>query len=180
MSRLAAVLFLLVTTATTPAQQLGVIKDTEAYAIYSEVVPRAWSADSPAEVVLQRETTVDAICEIGGLPDLEWNAAKDDLREQNAQPRLLQPLLSLGAPYRFISRSQIEADDARLALKYPGILQERPESIQFVAVSAVGFNSARTKAIVYVRGRRSGSVHFLERQNGRWVRPTIGSCRWIA
>ena len=68
-----------------------------------------------------------------------------------------------------VPRAEIEADDARLALKYPGMWQRRPESMEYAAVSVVGFNPAKTKAMVYVRLRSSGRVQSMERREGGWV-----------
>ena len=78
-------------------------------------------------------------------------------------------------------RAEIEADDARLVLKYPGMWQRRPESMEYVAVSVVGFNPVKTKAMVYVRLRSRGRVHLMERRDGRWVDDARRrSCSWIA
>ena len=162
------------------AQQIYAIVDPEAYRILSDLIPRAWGTTS-GELVLQGETTIELKCTAGVLPeDPDWGTAVRDFREQNARTRLLlEPMLSIEVPHRLIERSEIEADDARLALKYPGMWQRRPESMDFVAVSAVGFNAAKTRAIVYVRGRDSGAMKFLERQEGKWVRSSRG-CGWAA
>lgn len=163
------------------AQRLDPIDAPEVYSLLSGLLPAAWESVSGGELVLQRETTLDSMCEGSGAPmDVEWTSARDDFRAQNARPRLLQPSFSMRVPYRLIARSDIEADDARLALKYPGLWQRRPESIEFVAVSAVGFDAAKTKAIVYVRSRSRGAVNFVERQGGEWARASNGGCAWVA
>ena len=166
------------------AQQNDPIVDSEAYRILSDLIPRAWAwGTTSGELVLQRETTMELKCTAGVLPeDPDWGTAVRDFREQNARTRLLlEPMLLISIPHRLISRSEIEADDARLALKYPGLWQRRPESMEFVAVSAVGFNVSKTRAIVYVRTRSFGSMRFLERQEGKWVRSLSRSgCGWAA
>jgi hypothetical protein len=59
--------------------------------------------------------------------------------------------------------------------------QRRPESMEYAAVSAVGFNPAKTKAIVYVRLRMSGSIHSMELLEGKWVPAKHrNGCMWIA
>jgi hypothetical protein len=163
------------------ARQPDEIVDPEAYAIYAWLLAPTQIARAGGVLLLQRETTLDGLCNVEqSSTDPAWKAALDDFREANARPRLLPQMLSQSTPYRFIARSEIEADDARLALKYPGRWQRRPESIEFVAVSAVGFNPGRTKALVYVRHRSRGTVLFLERDAGAWVRSPVGSCGWIA
>jgi hypothetical protein len=72
------------------------------------------------------------------------------------------------------------ADDACLALKYPGIWQRRPESMEYAAVSAVGFNDAKTKAIFYVRSRQSGNISAHEFREGIWVAAKRSSCGFAA
>jgi hypothetical protein len=85
-------------------------------------------------------------------------------------------------PYRLISRADILADDARLARKYPGQWQRTPGSLEYAAVSAVGFNAARTKALVYMRLRMSGDLLRMELKEGRWVAaqgPHAGGARKV-
>ena len=49
------------------------------------------------------------------------------------------------------------------------------------SVSAVGFNAAKTKALVYIRLRGSGQIHLMERRDGQWVGFKGGQrCGWIA
>lgn len=89
-------------------------------------------------------------------------------------------MLPVDIPYRLIPRAEIVADDARLALKYPGQWQRRPESIEYAAVSAVGFNATKTKAIVYVRLRSNGGLYWIEKRRGKWDSTPRGGCTWIA
>jgi hypothetical protein len=79
-----------------------------------------------------------------------------------------------------VPRALILADDARLEMKYPGMWQHRPGSLEYAAVSAVGFNAARTKALVYVRLRMSGDILPMELRNGKWVKAQVGVCGWVA
>jgi hypothetical protein len=67
-----------------------------------------------------------------------------------------------------------------LAIKYPGPWQRRPEAVEYAAVSAVGFNSMKTKAIVYVRLRSSGNFYFMEKRAGKWTNAPHAGCGWIA
>jgi hypothetical protein len=67
---------------------------------------------------------------------------------------------------------------ARLAVKYPRVWMHRPESIEYAAVSAVGFNADKTKAVVYVRFRRQGLLYILQKRDGTWISAFSG-CGWI-
>jgi hypothetical protein len=103
----------------------------------------------------------------------EWAEVASSFRRENARVRLLQPALPIDLPYRLVPREEILADDARVAAKYPGLSNApRPGSLQYVAVSAVGFNAARTKALVYGRSRMSDfseALVMMELKQGKWV-----------
>jgi hypothetical protein len=146
------------------------IEDTDAYAIYAVVVPPIWQQRSSETMLLQRET-IAPYPGCGSLADgdPDWEAVENSLRQENIRVRALQPLLPIDIPYRLIPRAEIEADDARLAQKYPGRWQRRPESIEYAAVSAVGFNPSKTRAMVWVTDRnRVPRLLVLEVVAGEW------------
>jgi hypothetical protein len=114
-------------------------------------------------------------------PDPNWIAVQKNFLQENARRKLLPQALPFNEPYRLIALSEIEETDARLALKYPGVYNERPESPPYAAVSAVGFNSDKTKAMVYVRLRDRGMLQGLELRDGQWMTaPKSSGCVWIA
>jgi hypothetical protein len=157
------------------------VTDPDAYALYAVVVPREWARVSKGTVLLQQETETSSPCRsISENRDSEWDGVEKNFKTENAVVRLLQPILPVGTPYRLVPRAQVAADDARLAIKYPGIWLRRPESIEYAAVSAVGFNSMKTKALVYVRLRSSGQYVFMEKLAGHWIDASHGGCGWIA
>lgn len=162
------------------AQDPEMVTDPDAYVLYAQLLPPMWMTRSNGPLLIQRETEpmLDH-CQRMRLPTEEWRAVLANFHQENARVRWLQPTLSIGMPYRFISRAEIEADDARLEVKYPGTWMRRPESMEYAAVSAVGFNDAKTKAILYVRLRSQGDVYFMEKRDGLWVQPH-GGCGWIA
>jgi hypothetical protein len=156
------------------------VTDAASYAIYATLLEPLWSQRSTDPMVLQQETEPAAECELRTTHwDDEWKAIERAYRQANTGVRLLQPLLSTAIPYRLIAKGEIVADDARLARKYPGLWQRRPESMEFAAVSAVGFNKAKTKALVSFRLRDRGDLRRVELQGGVWVAVGDG-CGWIA
>jgi hypothetical protein len=53
--------------------------------------------------------------------------------------------------------------------------------MEYAAVSVVGFNSAKTKAMVYMRLRSNGGIHMMELREGKWLGSrSQGGCFWIA
>jgi hypothetical protein len=176
-----AVALVLSNVSTATSQEPQSVTDPEAYVLWGLLVPLVWN-NGIDPILLQRETeTVQRGCGDLKAPSRAWRSALDSFRRQNRRVQLLQPLLPKDVRYRFIARAEIEADDARLAIKYPGSWQRRPESLEFVAVSAIGFNGNKSKAILYVRRRSSGAFYFMEKRDGKWVdAPTVGLCAWIA
>jgi hypothetical protein len=162
-------------------QAPSALTDPDAYAIYAVLLPTAWKAVSKDVLVLQQETEAPRGCGDPHVAEPGWTAVEKNLAQENAVVRVLRPVLRLDIPYLLVPRAEILADDARLALKYPGMWQRRPGAMEYAAVSAVGFNKARTKAKVYVRLRSSGNTHAMELREGRWVQAVgAGVCGWIA
>jgi hypothetical protein len=151
-------------------QERPTATDPEAYVLYGLLVPFVWNKRTTDPIFLQRETeTVPYGCGHPMAPNSAWQSAVDSFHRQNERSQLLQPLFAKDFRYRFISRAEIEADDARLAIKYPGGWQRRPESLLFAAVSAVGFNGGKSKAVLYVRREDSGG-------STSWKNVTASGC----
>jgi hypothetical protein len=163
-----AVLPILAFGATIPPPPLAPIIDPEAYTVYHFVIPHVW-AEMRAELLIQRETESMNPGECSpNRKDPRWQEVVDDYHRQNVRPWAMRPLMNLPIAYRMITRAEVRADDERLALKYPGQWQVRPESLEYVAVSAVGFNADHTKAYVYVRTRSHGNWYHLGKSGGTW------------
>ena len=162
------------------------VADPDAYAVYAAVLPMAWAAVSKDTLLLQRETEdIAAVAKcLSSSPlaaaDPEWGGVAANFKQANASVRVLERTLPVDIPYRLIPRADIVADDARLAQKYPGVWERRPESMEYAAVSAVGFNPAKDKALVYVRLRSSGELYARELRERRWVVAKRNVCGWIA
>ena len=174
--------FVQATTSTSPVvpqEPLDATSEHEAYAIYAKVLPHLWAQrlagkESTNIMVLQQETdppstTIDSSCStvFSGQTD-EWADVLTDFKLQNSRVRVLQPALTMSVPYRLIHRADID---------HPGMWSPSREWPEYVAVSAVGFNRARTKAIVHVHLRGQGSIESLELKDGQWV--GLGECSWI-
>src|SRR5688500_9149741 len=111
--------------------------DSDAHAIYARLLQDAWSNRPKDTFLLQRETETMTPCRLTPPPDPAWVPVYEDFLKQNVRSRLLGSELKMNVPHRFIARADIEADDARLAIKYPGQWQRRPESLEYAAVSTV-------------------------------------------
>jgi len=148
----------------------------EAYEVYATELPRPW-VQLKGDVVLQQETERGIADPCGLLKNQtgEWADVAKDFEEQNARVWLLQRGLPEYFQYRLLRRRDIDAQDARVPGTYPG----RPGVAQYAAVSAVGFNHDRTKAMVYVHVRLEGSFTKLELTDGKW-QPVGETCKVVS
>ena len=166
-------------------QKLDLVADRDAHAIYAAVVPGTWALKfKEGPIVLQRETEDvatmmgHACSDMFPSPDPGWVEVEKHVRQENARRKVLPLALPISNPYLVIALAEIERIDAPVKLKYPHNYLERPEIHQHVAVSAVGFSSDRTKAMVYASLPDEGAWTRLERRNGKWI--THSFCKWIA
>ena len=162
---------------------LNATLERDAYAIYATLLPPLWeTSHGKGPMLLLRETERPTSCStfLAKLTG-EWADVAKNFDQENSRVRLLQRAVPMELPYRLTPRQEILTDDARLAVKYPGRWQRTPGSLECVAVSAVGFNSVRTKAIVYIRSRMSGDVLRMELIDGKWSQARDGeTCVWRA
>jgi hypothetical protein len=155
------------------------ITDPDAYAIYAALISEMWQSDKL--LFIAQETEGTPRCQPSRLVPGGWQVVEADFKRQNGSVWKVQAILPKTVHYFIVPRADIEADDARLALRYPGRWQQRPGSVSFAAVSAVGFNAERTRAMVNVRLRGSGGLFLMDYREDRWViSPTIWGCRWAA
>jgi hypothetical protein len=143
--------------------------DATSFAVYRAIL----DVNTTKPVLLQRETTMwpPPFNGCGGsfLAGLsgEWQEAARDFAQKNAHVWLLPAALPF--KYEFIRQAEIEAHDAPLREKYRGY-NGIPGAVEYAALSAVGFNAAKTKAIVYRRLHDGEDLNTLELLNGQWMR----------
>ena len=155
------------------------ITDRDAHAIHAALIAEMWQNDKL--LFIAQETEGTPRCQPSRPVPEGWYAVEADFKRQNARVWKVEAILPMTVRYFIVPRADIDADDARLALRYPGRWQERPGSVPFAAVSAVGFNPEKTRAMVYVRLRSSGGLFLMDYRDGRWaISPTIWGCRWLA
>ena len=176
-----AIALTLVQAATAPPQPLDPKTERDEAAVYAtlfqptELQPDPLKYEGLTEpIALQAETELPPDCGplLASLSG-EWAEVASNFKKKNTPARRLRAGLPIGVKYRLISRKEILAHDARLAAKDP-ITWNAPRrgSIRYIALSAVGFNAARTKALVYARFRTlhySFELRMKELKDGKWV-----------
>lgn len=180
------------------------ITDPEAYAVYAAAMRPGDQAltTGPSAIAIQIETLPGPLdCPRAAQITDEWRAAVDDYRQQNAATKFIRPGFDVGIPYSLVPAFQIVQmlkDDGLLGAdgyRAPDAPQTNAPGwrvfSQFagghvVALSAVGFNSERTRAIVAVQHDcivlpnghsfcHGFDVSGIKKVNGRWEpAPLIG------
>ena len=100
----------------------------------------------------------------------------DDYTLENARHRTLFPKFPVMAvPYQLVGAADIPGFRTGFYAKFP----------DSDAVSAVGFNDEKTRAMVYIENYcgllcAGGQFYLLEKNDGQWVRPKMGisRCMW--
>ena len=159
----------------------AIYTDQDSYQIYTTLL----EGEKKSLYVIQAE--------IDGHPDLtsknlgiegdkefmrEWEPIMDDYAEQNHTAKLLQRTFSLRTSYELVPASNILNGQK----DWDDYYRRYPASGGFYWFSAVGFNPARTRAIVDV-GHACGGLcgnggpRFFEKKDGKWrevsVRATV-------
>ena len=102
----------------------------------------------------------------------EWGAVMDDYAKQNRTSKLLQRSFPLHTSYELIPESNIfSAEHGQKG--WDDYYRRYPASGGYYWFSAVGFNRARTRAIVDMGHScgmlcGSGRPHFFEKKDGKW------------
>jgi len=180
-------------------QPADVISDPEAYRVYAMLFPTLWPVRAAhatnlviqTQSVIKRSLTEDGSdCLPTGLPTgtplpEEWQSVTDGFKRENTRRRRLLPRLPvMGVSYRLVA----EADIVR-TLQPPdfweGFYAKFPDSGGYYAVSAVGFNEAKTRAMVYIETYygllgADGRFYLLEKNDGQWAQSKlrISACLW--
>ena len=164
----------------------------EAYKVYAALLPGNWSYGKPAPgtMVILQETT-DRRSD-GCFPDLrgDWVPVLENYKRDNRASRVLSHSIRTEMPYVFVPSTEIEdmfSSHTSPAEGWNKFYKRYPDSHGLVEFSAVGFNSQKTKALIYVVRQcgglcGTGGYEFLVKRNGEWVKADIRAhnCGWIS
>jgi hypothetical protein len=191
------------------AQTGDFIDDPDAYAVYASVIPtRLGTGGKPLTgLALLQETRAGENC-VGPERDKklqpEWHSVTESFRRENALVRIIQAGFDLGVPYTIVTMAHL-----RKLMRDAGYSEQSPRSNalgwdvfarfpsgRLVALSAVGFNAGKTRAMVAMQYDcfpswkpgtesavcRQGRHFALEKKEGRWnVADNVPvGCVWIA
>ena len=172
------------------AAQQSPLSDRDTYAVYAALLAKSGASSvdrRPLVIRSDTRTRSNISCLPSGRPLAgEWKPVMDDFLSQNASQRFLdQSLLVVQVPFEIVAWTEImTGEDTYDAWKH--FRARWPKAEGYYDVTAVGFNPARTRAIVYVgfhrgAGRGEGRYHFMEK-TGEWgevVLDGVNACQGL-
>jgi hypothetical protein len=184
---IAAPLLILATLeAQTPTPQPVPIEDPDAYAVFAAVLPK----ERVKALMVSALTDMMRPCVTSGTEYEEWKPVVESYLRENAVRRVVLSRPPLVAPYIVAPMFEIEAsfreiEGDRLG-PWAGFYQRFPGSNGYAELSAVGFDAAKQRAMVYVAHHcgmlcGGGRNHLLEKVDGEWrevVSADIAGCQW--
>ena len=164
-----------------------VITDPETYAVYAAVLETGWPRPNipRAMVALEEKNAVRPACAaLDASLAPEWRQAVDSYARENNRVRWLVADADLGVPYVLVTSPKYEDLLMEAAGDVRKIFDEFWGQMS-VSLSAVGFDSTKTHAVVALQyscqtGCGGGKRFLLEKEGSRW-RPTsanVAACEW--
>ena len=150
---------------------------TEAYEVYSAILPSEWTwrEAKARKLVIRSDTRTYDMCLV---PEKEYEEmigpAISDYVRQNQKTWILQKNLSIEKPYEIIRWDEIEPMFEQGLEGWKTFYEKYPDSGGWIELSAVGFNADKTVAVVYV-GHSCGGLcggggfQVLQKRDGKWV-----------
>ena len=159
--------------------------DKDAYDVYSVLLARELQSDNlKAKLVIEIEST--DYPQFGGsqsdclIPAEGEKAMYDPVvaayREANKRKWLLQPKFAASIPYQLVSASSVKEIFAKKGVDgWKDFYKKYPNSGGVTSLSAVGFSSDKTIAIVYMGNScgglcGGGTYHLLKKTKGVWTK----------
>jgi hypothetical protein len=186
------------------SQPTRVVDDSDAYAVYASILPIGFSSGHKgvSRVALLQETRPKFTCPREETIGPEWREAWQNYKKENASVRTLLPTFDLGVPYSLVSLAEVKSllrqaghDGKEIRGGWSEAYAGFPNG-KLLTVSAVGFDTLKTRAIVTLQYNCGLSIDprsieydchggwqiALLRVNGRWVLPdgNVPGCVWIA
>jgi hypothetical protein len=152
--------------------------DDEAYRVYEAIIPREESYSfAKGTLIIQSETGSVGGSTHGCLSEdaaRKFKTAAADFATVNKKSRPLQSKFHLSKPYQLLSRVEIQQYfKERGPNGWSEFYEQHPASGGFITLSAVGFNKAKSLAVVYAESSCGGlcgsfTFHLLEKAQDKW------------
>ena len=145
------------------AQDVEVVEDVEAYAVYRAVLPIKFSSGDKelTQITLLQETRAGSMdCPRDENIQAEWRAVVENYRTVNARVRRIQAGRELGVPYTLLTWAELARmmrdagyDLSKFSGRQPPGAEvfSRLKAGRLVALSAVGFDATKSRVMVTVQ-----------------------------
>ena len=163
---------------------------TEAYDIYATLLPQQWpvtAAHTKKMIILAETGTVEMCLKPEGESIPLVGPAIANFLEVNKKSWLLEKAIPMDLAYEFVFRKQLDAIFADGPAGWKSFYEKYPDSGGYNEVSAVGFNTDKTVAVVYVGHScgglcGGGSFHVMQKKNDKWqpLNWKGSSCSWVS
>lgn len=176
----------------------AIYDDPEAYAIYAVIFGRKVSPDNKRRgpLIIANETTdypsyeddKDACLKPEPAAEATFGPLIKAYHAANEKPSLLADKFNFAFKYELVPQATIESFFGEKGQgSWTAFYKKFPRSGGFVYVSAVGFNSDRTLALVYA-GHSCGGLcggggyRFLKKVDGKWTEINFPgqTCTWVS
>lgn len=177
------------TVAGTKDETMAPYDDAAAYEVYAAILPTEWPARvaKAKTLVILSATKSYKMCLVPEKESEELiGTAISDYVKLNEKTWLLQQAsFKLGTPPKLISSEELKSIFDRG--KWASFYRQYEDSDGLIELSAVGFNSDKTVAVVYM-GHSCGALcgggrfHVLQKKEGKWAPlEWLGeSCEWTS
>jgi hypothetical protein len=151
-------------------------EDTEAYQVYSAIIPPGWLVRIAKAKTLVIQAETDPGLRMCLEPDAESKkiigTAIADYLKVNKKTWLIQKNIKLEMPYQIIDNEKVNSIFKNGS--WNNFNNQYPDAKGYITLSAVGFNSEKTVAVVYSGwgcGIRcgGGEYHVLQKKDGKWI-----------
>jgi len=171
-----------------PVEQPSPYQDPEAYQVYSAIIPLEWPsrvANARALVISGKTARFDMCLHPDEGSDKIIGAAIEDYVRLTKQSWQLESRFSLKTPYELVTPSDLESIIEGGGWEY--FYKVHPDSGGYIELSPVGFNAAKTVAVVYT-GHACGNLcggggfQVLEKMDGEWkpLKWNGSACAWAS
>lgn len=153
--------------------------DPEAYAVYSAVLPHVWTvqiAQASHYAILHQTASLELKLTPRGESEKKMRGAMQSYERLNGHKWRLQPRFKLDLPYELISTSAFNAEIQRALQQHAELDFDSlyPGAHGVIELSAVGFNRAKTVAVVQMHwlcGSTCGGaeMYVMEKKDGNWA-----------
>jgi hypothetical protein len=162
----------------------------EAYEVYSAVLPDSWNKSESTKLVIAQETTNFDMClkEENLKPSSEELSvpAVADYLKVNQHSWILQWNIQIATPYLLVPRADIlDLFQTKGVDGWEKFHKQYPQSSGWVELSAVGFDTEKKNAAVYVGHHcgwlcGGGGVKLLEKKADKWEVVGGTGCLWAS